>query len=151
MFYCWKFEACRSMGCKIISHQTLRMIGPWPGLEPGQTGWLGPGPDGRLFFGDLRHWQLVTLKPFNLQSNIYSIERTKSFKKYTKNQEASSILKAGFVHSKWPHLHRAYLVRLSYWLRQTVWIAAQISKKTYMPKLNHVRDFDDIVVLMGLY
>ena len=31
-------------------------------------------------------------------------------KKHTKSQEASSILKVVFALSKWPHLHRAYLV-----------------------------------------
>ena len=31
-------------------------------------------------------------------------------KKYTKNQEASSILRVDFALSNWPHLHRAYLV-----------------------------------------
>ena len=31
-------------------------------------------------------------------------------KKYIKNQEASSILNVVFAFSKWPHLHRAYVV-----------------------------------------
>ena len=31
-------------------------------------------------------------------------------KKHTKNQMASSILKVVFAFSKWPHLHRAYLL-----------------------------------------
>ena len=30
------------------------------------------------------------------------------FKKYTKNQEASSIFRVVFALSKWPHFHRAY-------------------------------------------
>ena len=32
------------------------------------------------------------------------------FEKYAKNQDASSILKVFFSFSKWPHLHRAYVV-----------------------------------------
>ena len=35
-------------------------------------------------------------------------------KKYTKYQEASSILRVVFALSKWPHLHRAYLVTICY-------------------------------------
>ena len=31
-------------------------------------------------------------------------------KKFNKNQKASSILRVGFAHSKWSHLHGAYLV-----------------------------------------
>ena len=31
-------------------------------------------------------------------------------KKHFENQEASSILRLGFAFSKWPYLHRAYLV-----------------------------------------
>ena len=41
-------------------------------------------------------------------------------KKYSKNQEASSILKVVFVISKWPHLHRAYLLWIWYSYLQTV-------------------------------
>ena len=33
-------------------------------------------------------------------------------KKCTRNQEAGSILKIIFAHSKWPHLHRVYLIRV---------------------------------------
>ena len=35
-------------------------------------------------------------------------------KKYAKYQEASSILKVGFALSKWPHLHRAYVVTVPF-------------------------------------
>ena len=35
-------------------------------------------------------------------------------KKYTKNQEAGSISKVIFALSKWPHLHRVYLIRVPY-------------------------------------
>ena len=37
-------------------------------------------------------------------------EHLNLLKKYIKNQEASSILRMGFALSKWPHLHRAYLL-----------------------------------------
>ena len=36
------------------------------------------------------------------------------FKKYAKYQEASSILWVGFALSKWPHLHRAYVVTVPF-------------------------------------
>ena len=42
------------------------------------------------------------------------------FKKYTKNQEASSILRVVFAISKWPHLHKAYLVTVCEYLSQVV-------------------------------
>ena len=41
-------------------------------------------------------------------------------KNYNKNQEASRILRVGFALSKWPHLHRAYLVTVPEYLSQSV-------------------------------
>ena len=39
-----------------------------------------------------------------------SLKDLNLLKKHTKNQEASSILRVVFALSKWPHLHRAYVV-----------------------------------------
>ena len=47
-------------------------------------------------------------------SKFSSIKDINLLKKDTKNQEASSILKVVFAFSKWPHLHRAYLVTVCY-------------------------------------
>ena len=47
--YCWKFGICRSKGCKITGHQTLRVIWLWYPSESGRVVGLGPGPRGRLF------------------------------------------------------------------------------------------------------
>ena len=41
-------------------------------------------------------------------------------KKCTKNQEAGSILRVIFALSKWPHLHRVYLIRVQHSLGITV-------------------------------
>ena len=58
-------------------------------------------------------------------------------KKHTKNQVASSILKVIFAFSKWPHLHRAYVIsgciffttavcgltsKVEYWPNERYWI-----------------------------
>ena len=50
-------------------------------LESGLTDSSGAGDKQQTFSQDLQFWQLVTLKPFNLQTLFYSIERSKPFKK----------------------------------------------------------------------
>ena len=40
-----------------------------PGIIPRPTGSSGAVAGWQTFFGDLQHWQLVTLKPFNLQTH----------------------------------------------------------------------------------
>ena len=109
-FYEKKFGVCRSKGCKITSHQTLRMIGPWPGFEPGQTGWLGPGPAGRLFLRPptLTAGNFAALWPTD--PKFLALKDLNPFKTVSKVQKTSSILRVGFALSKWPHLHRAYVV-----------------------------------------
>ena len=44
-------------------------------------------------------------------SKFSAIKDLNFLKKHTKNQVASSILKVLFAFSKWPHLHKAYVVR----------------------------------------
>ena len=45
---------------------------------------------------------------------ISAIKDLNRLKKYVKYQEVSSILKMGFALSKWPHLHRAYVVTVPF-------------------------------------
>ena len=86
------------------------MIGPWPGFEPGQTGWLGPGPAGRLFLRPptLTAGNFAALWPTD--PKFLALKDLNPFKTVSKVQKTSSILRVGFALSKWPHLHRAYVV-----------------------------------------
>ena len=43
------------------------------------------------------------------------------FKTVSKVQKISSILRVGFFLSKWPHLHRVYLLGVRYWFSETVY------------------------------
>ena len=93
IFWCWKFEVCKSKGFKVTNQ-----------LEWGQ--------------GQIADFFLRT--PTLTPSNFNALKSTNPiftvlkdlilFKRYTKNQEARSILKVVFALSKWPHLHRAYVV-----------------------------------------
>ena len=110
MFKCWKFGVCRSMGCKVTGRQTFRMIGSRLGIEPGQTGWLGPGPAGRLFLRPptLTAGNFAALWPTDPKFSAF--KNLNPFKILSKVQEATIILRVTFALSKWPHLHRAYVV-----------------------------------------
>ena len=96
------------MGCKVTGHQTFRMIGPRPGIEPGHTGWLGSGPAGRPFLRPptLTASNFAALWPTDPKFSAF--KHLNLLKKHTKNQEASSILRVVFALSKWPHLHREW-------------------------------------------
>ena len=48
------------------------------------------------------------------------------FSTLSKDQKASSILKVGFVLSKWPHLHRVYLLGIRYWSSETVYLWGEV-------------------------
>ena len=52
--------------------------------------------------------------PWPTDSKFSATKDLNLLKKHTKNQVASSILKVVFAFSKWPHLHRAYLVTVCY-------------------------------------
>ena len=56
------------------------------------------------------------------------------FKKYAKYQEASSILWVGFALSKWPHLHRAYVVTVPFILILAVCFWQSILNNFETPK-----------------
>ena len=47
-------------------------------------------------------------------------------------QELSSVLKTGFALSKWPHLHRAYLVTVPEYLSQSVTASLETSIISYV-------------------
>ena len=90
------------------------MIGPWPGIEPGQTGWLGPGPAGRLFLRPptLTAGNFAALWPTD--PKFLALKDLNPFKTVSKVQKTSSILRVGFALSKWPHFNSAYLLRVPY-------------------------------------
>ena len=53
-------------------------------------------------------------------SKFLALKNLNPLKTVLKFQEASSVLKMGFALSKWPHLHRAYLVTVPEYLSQSV-------------------------------
>ena len=53
-------------------------------------------------------------------SKFLALKNLNPLKTVLKFQEASSVLKMGFALSKWPHLHRAYLVTVREYLSQSV-------------------------------
>ena len=58
----------------------------------------------------LKVWWLVTAALWPTDPKFLSFKDLNPLKNYTKNQMASSILNVVFALSKWPHLHRAYLL-----------------------------------------
>ena len=53
-------------------------------------------------------------------SKFLAMKDLNLLKKYIKNQEASSILRVKFDLSKWPHLHKPYLVTVQEYLSKAV-------------------------------
>ena len=51
---------------------------------------------------------------WSLDPKFSALKDLNPFKTVYKIQEASSILKVGFALSKWPHLHRAYVVTVPF-------------------------------------
>ena len=66
---------------------------------------------------------------------ILAMKDPNCLKKYAKYQEGSGILKMGFALSKWPHLHRAYLVSVPFILilavYDTIPTVRKMKSKTY--------------------
>ena len=94
------------MGCKVTSHQTLRMIWRRRGLNPSRLADWGRG---RLADFFLRPPTLTVSSFAALWPKDFKFSAKKDLnllKRYTKNQKAGSILKVDFALSKWPHLHR---------------------------------------------
>ena len=65
-------------------------------------------------------WWSLTLHPLIYRFQIFSFERSKLLLIESKVQNASSILRVGFVLSKWPHLHRVYLITVCRFFIMTV-------------------------------
>ena len=61
-------------------------------------------------------------------SKFLALKNLNPLKTVLKFQEASSVLKMGFALSKWPHLHRAYLVTVREYLSQSVEIRWKLCK-----------------------
>ena len=99
-----KFGVCRSKGFKVAGCQTLRMILPQAGSNPGQMRlhtlrleW----PKQQTFCWELQFWKLVTLQPFDLQTqNFQHCKIFTFFSKFIKFQDPSSILRVSFAWSK---------------------------------------------------
>ena len=101
---------CRSKRCKITSCQSWRsqersasrprpQSASLPGFEPrsrsNHSQSLMAGNFAALWPTDPKFLALKDLNPFKIVSKV---------------QKTSSILRVGFALSKWPHLHRAYVV-----------------------------------------
>ena len=71
---------------------------------------VGPGPAGRFFLRPptLTAGNFAALWPKD--PKFLALKDLNPFKTVSKVQKTSSILRAGFFLSKWPHLHRAYVV-----------------------------------------
>ena len=74
----------------------------------------------------LQLWQLVTLQPVDLQRPTVPLWKYLNLLKNTiSNQRTSRIFDTVFAHSKWPHLHMAYLLG--------VWHSFSVTVCTYIP------------------
>ena len=92
-------------------------------LELRLIGSTGARARRQTFSQDLQLWQLVTLKPFNLKNSILiALKDLSLLKKYIKNQETSSILRAVFALSKRPHLHREWPKKTSFFARHCIYL-----------------------------
>ena len=101
---------CKSKGCKVTVRQTLKLF-HCPGLEPGPPARGSTMAEWQNFFSNLQLWQLVTLQSFVLQRPTVSLWKGLSLiKNILSIQKVGRIFDIGFALSKWPHLHRPYVV-----------------------------------------
>ena len=104
-FRSFNAENLGSLGQRATKWLAIKL---WEWFDPGKTriraDWLERGR-GRMadFFLILQLWQLVTLRLFNLRLQIFSIERSKRFKKVLKYQETINNFRLGFALSNRPH------------------------------------------------
>ena len=83
--------------------------------------WFNSGRVGE-FFSNLQLWQLVTLQPLTYSNLQYLFGKDLDIVvNIISLQETASILKIGFDLSKWPHLHRAYVIRDCIFFATTVY------------------------------
>ena len=86
------------------------MIRTWPESSSGWLVQVWPGPGADVFL------RPPTLKASNFApllstDHIFlALKDLNLLKRYTENQEASCVFRINFATSKWPHIHRAYLL-----------------------------------------
>ena len=106
------------MLCLPVSQRAakLRSVKLWgllhrPGLEPGPPARGSIMAKWQNFLSNLQLWQLVTLQSFVLQRPTVSLWKGLSLiKNILSIQKVGRIFNIGFALSKWPHLHRPYVV-----------------------------------------
>jgi len=100
---------CKSKCCKVAEHQILRMILSYRTETPV---WCVVGWAWQSFSLNLQLWQLITFHLFYKQrpTTIPLWKDIILFKIILSTHKIGSILKIGFALSKWPHLHRTYVV-----------------------------------------
>ena len=109
---------CRLKGCKVMAHQTLRIIQSYGIQTLAASKWFDSGRPAE-FFSNLQLWQLLTLLPFDPQRF-----RVPLWKDINLLYCHGSILKISFALSKWPHnLHSAYVIGI------LIFIATALSRK----------------------
>ena len=110
-----------SKGCKVTGHQTLGMIQPRSTRPRAEWFEWGRGWTADFFlrpptltaddFEALwpKDFKFLALKDLNLFKIVFKFQKT------------SIILRVGFALSKWPHLHRAYVVIVPFILNSAVY------------------------------
>ena len=102
-------------------------VGGWsyrPGIKPRPHScgarWAEAG-----FFSDLQLWHLVVLQPLDIQRLTVPLLKDLNLICWLIFfQESRGILKIGFALSKWPYLHRAYVVSVALKSHTTVpWVS----------------------------
>ena len=116
---------CRSTGCKVTSCQIWRFEKNSPArLESNITheawSWVS---DNWII---LKVWQTATLQPFNLTKTTVPFRKDLDpVINIVSAQETDSILTIDFALSKWPHLHRAYVLTVCSVLSTAVYVNQQ--------------------------
>ena len=100
------------------------MNGSTPGeLKSRPTGSSGARVGRQTCSWDLQLWQLVTLKPFDIQNSTVNLWKDlEPVVNILSAQETGFILKISFALSNWPYLHRAYVVTVCRVLSTTAYI-----------------------------
>ena len=105
-------DLCRSKGCKVKVHQTLRMIllSKYQTLAAHVRCLVGRVAG---FYSSLQLWQLVTLESFDLQRCTVPLRKDLiPIVNMLSAQESDIILNICLVLPQRPHLHRSYLEQL---------------------------------------
>ena len=113
----------RSVGQRAAKLQPIKH---WERFDPGwswmRADWLECGRDQVADF--FLRYPTLTANNFKAlwttDSIFTAFKDLNLLKKYTRNQEACSISRVISALSKWPHLHRVYLIRASYSFGTTV-------------------------------